>query len=513
MHISELSGKTAVSYARWSSGRQSRGSSSARQTKIATDYAARAGMILDRQIVDEGVSAFSGSNLEAGLGAFLNGIRSGSLSADLVLLIENMDRFSRLNPVDVLPIFLEVLKTGLTIVTLQDEAIHTEAKYRDNSMLLVPSLVSMQLAHDESRKKSVRLKESWSNRISRIASGERVPISKVPFWIDQETQEFNSRVDDAREIFRLAAAGHGASAITRLINEQGMPSSRGGTWGKSMVQAVLKSKEAYGTLVIKGHEQPNYYPSLISETTSLAISNRARRQRRNPQTSTNANLFSRLLICGGCGAPMNVTTTSSGWKRYRYASCSMRTTARNGCTARNWPYDSFEEQFVGRFGGILSMPQEESPGAPAEQTERAALVERLEALNARRESAIQMSIEAETPENQRSFRMAADKLSKDAEALRVRLVELSEDAAAESEAAIQVEDIAIALKEARAMREDDRPALRNLIASVVDKIVLEPFADGDINVAQVRLRGRRHPHNLVFDYSGDSDFERSGDAT
>nr|WP_119258677.1 recombinase family protein [Shinella zoogloeoides] len=512
MHISELSGKTAVSYARWSSGRQSRGSSSARQTKIATEYAAKAGMVLDRQIVDEGVSAFSGSNLEAGLGAFLNGIRSGALSADLVLLIENMDRFSRLNPMDVLPIFLEVLKTGLIIVTLQDEAIHTDAKYRENPMLLVPSLVSMQLAHDESRKKSVRLKESWSNRISRIASGERVPISKVPFWIDRDTQEFNARADDAREIFRLAAAGYGASAITRLINEKGIPSSRGGTWGRSMVQDVLKSKEAYGTLVIKGHEQPNYFPALISETTSLAISNRARRQRRNPQASTDANLFPRLLICGGCGGPMNVTTTSSGWKRYRYAVCSHRATARNECTARNWPYDFFEEKFVGGLGGILARSVE-APGSSPEPSERDALVERLEALNARRENAIQMSIEAETPENQRSFRMAADKLSKDADALRARLVELSEDAAAESEAASQVAGIATALKGAQAMRMNDRPALRNLIASVVDKIVMEPYIDGDINGAHVHLRGRRLPHNLVFDYSGDSDFERSDDTT
>jgi hypothetical protein len=469
-------------------------------------------MILDRQIVDEGVSAFSGSNLEAGLGAFLNGIRSGALSTDLVLLIENMDRFSRLNPMDVLPIFLEVLKTGLIIVTLQDEAIHTDAKYRENPMLLVPSLVSMQLAHDESRKKSVRLKESWSNRISRIAAGERLPISKVPFWIDRETQGFNERADDAREIFRLAGAGHGASTITRLLNEKGIPSSRGGTWGRSMVQDVLKSKEAYGTLVIKGHEQPDYYPALISETVSLAISNRARRQRRNPQASTDANLFPRLLICGGCGGPMNVTTTSSGWKRYRYAVCSHRATARNECTARNWPYDFFEEKFVGRLGGILAR-SDEAPGSNPEPSERDALVERLEALNARRENAIQMSIEAETPENQRSFRMAADKLSKDAEALRARLVELSEDAAAESEAASHVAGMATALKEAQAMRMNDRPALRNLISSVVDKIVLEPFADDDINVAQVRLRGRRHPHNLVFDYSGDSDFKRNDDTT
>lgn len=463
-------------------------------------------MTLDRQIVDEGVSAFSGSNLETGLGVFLNGIRSGSLGADLVLLIENMDRFSRLNPMDVLPIFLEVLKTGLIIVTLQDEAIHTEGKYRENPMLLVPSLVSMQLAHDESRKKSVRLKESWTARINRIASGERVPISKVPFWIDRETQAFNDRADQAREIFRLAAEGHGASAITRLLNEKGVPSSRGGTWGRSMVQDVLKSKEAYGTLVIKGHEQPNYYPALISETASLAIANRARRQRHNPQASTDANLFPRLLICGGCGGPMNVTTTSNGRKRYRYAVCSHKALSRNGCAVRNWPYDSFEKGFVQKLGGILSRPHEASADS-AEPSERDALVERLDALNARRESAIQMSIEAETPENQRSFRMAADRLSKEAEIVRGRLIEWSQDAAADDEANSRVADIATALSEASNMLQQDRPALRHLIAATVAKIILQPFAADDINVAQVHLRGWSSPHNVFFDDKAADNFE------
>ena len=497
MHISELAGKTAVSYARWSSGRQSLGSSSARQTKIAADYAAKARMTLDRSIVDDGISAFSGGNLEAGLGKFLDSVKAGRISSDVVLLIENMDRFSRLNPMDALPRFLDVLKSGLIVVTLQDEIIHSEGRYRENSMLLLPSLVSMQLAHDESLKKSVRLKGSWADRVKRLAAGERIRISKVPFWIDRATQGFNDRADDAREIFLMASHGHGASAITRMMNERGIPSSLGGTWGRSMIQDVLKSKEAFGTLVINGHEQPNYYPPIVSETTWLAISNRARRQRRNPQAATDANLFPRLLICGKCGSAMNVTTTSSGWKRYRYAACTRRTTARNDCDAGNWPYDLFEETFVDRLGAILAAP-DDTASLVVEPSERDALIVRIEALEGRKQNAIQSSVEAETADVQRAFREAADVISRQLATLRLELAELAEHDAANREGAGCLNDIAAALEEAQTLRTTDRPRLRGMIAAVVDTITLEPYDREDINVAVVRLRGRKAPFNLVF---------------
>ncbi|WP_416796237.1 recombinase family protein [Ciceribacter azotifigens] len=498
MHISQLSGKTAISYARWSSGRQALGSSSARQTKIAAEYAAKAKMVLDGSIVDDGVSAFTGDNLEAGLGKFLDSVRSGQVPSDVVLLIENMDRFSRRNPMDALPTFLEVLKTGLIIVTLQDEMIHSDERYRENPMLLVPSLVSMQLAHDESLKKSIRLKGSWADRVKKIAAGERIPISKVPFWIDRKTQGFNNRVDDAREIFRLAAEGHGASAITRAINLKGIPSSLGGTWCRSMIQDVLKSKEAYGTLVIRGHEQPDYYPPIVSETVWLAIRNNARKQRRNPQAATDANLFPRLLKCGQCGSPMNVTTTSSWGKRYRYAACTGRTTSRNDCGAGNWPYDLLEEKFVGHLGAILATP-DEPMSLTAEVSERDTLLTRLEALEVRKQNAIQSSIEAETADVQRAFREAADGFSRQIAAMRLQLAELAEAAASEVNSAARSLDIAAALDEAQTLRESDRPRLRGMVAAVVDAVTLEPYHRNDINVAVVSLRGRQRPFNLVFE--------------
>lgn len=498
MDIAQLAGKTAVSYARWSSGRQSRGSSSARQAKIAAEYAAKARMTLDRSIVDDGISAFTGDNLAAGLGKFLLEIKSGRVSPEVVLLIENMDRFSRRNPVEALPAFLDALRTGLTIVTLQDEMIHSEERYRENSILLIPSLVSMQLAHDESQKKSERLKASWADRVKRIRNGERIPISKVPFWIDQRTQDLNGRADDARAIFQLASEGHGASAITRMVNERGIPSSKGGTWGRGMIQDVLKSKEAFGTLTLNGHEQPHYYPPIVTETVWLAIRHRAARQRRNPQAATDANLFPRLLTCGRCGSAMNVTTSDNGRKRYKYAVCTKRTTSRNDCDARNWPYDTFEAAFVSRLGAILSTP-EEPVSISAVASKRDLLLSRIEAAETRQQNAVTSSIEAETASVQRSFREAADTISRQIEVLRRELADVSEREAAQADGLRQVFDIALALEDAEKLRIEDRPKLRGMIAAVVEEISLEAYCPDDINVAVVRLRGRETPFNLVLD--------------
>ena len=75
----DLKGRNAISYARWSSGKQAQGDSLARQTKNAEAFCATFALILDRQLVDDGVSAFKGGNLdlEASLGTFIADVKAG----------------------------------------------------------------------------------------------------------------------------------------------------------------------------------------------------------------------------------------------------------------------------------------------------------------------------------------------------------------------------------------------------------------------------------------------------
>ncbi len=484
---SPLHGREAVSYARWSSGRQTVGSSLERQTQRAREYCVRTGMTLLSSIVDQGVSAFTGSNLNAGLGRFIDGIRSGAVSSNVVLLIENLDRFSRMNPMDVLPTFTSALDTGLTIVTLHDERVHTRDLYRENVFQLMQSLMSMQLAHEESKKKSDRGKGAWAARVEKLKRGERVPISKVPFWIDQSTQGFNARVDDAHLIFQLAKDGNGASVITRTLNERGIPSSQGGTWGKSMVQDVLKSKAAYGAYEVKDYEQRDYFPPIIDEDTWMAIAARAASQRRNPQAAKTANLFPRLLYCAECGAPMNVTTTSAQGKRYKYASCSMRTTARNNCTAPNWPYDKFERRFVDKVAELIGDTRRQPTDTP-ERTEAASLQSQLEALLTQQQNAIDLSIATEQEQVRTQFLRRAEALGREIASIQRRLADITALAAEKRTADGQTERVLSALKEARIMRRNDRVGLQSIIASVVRSIRLQAFDRNGVNVAEVEMR-------------------------
>ena len=195
----------------------------------------------------------------------------------------------------------------------------------------------------------MRVRSAWNSKASKAAKG-RVKVSKVPFWIDQQTQELNHRADDARLMFRLTKEGMGQRAMTDYLNEHGIPSSRGGTWGKSMVQDVLKSKAAYGSLVIKGEEVRDYYPPIIGETEWLAIQHRQRSRHRNAQAGNTRNLFPRLLRCGHCGSTVNLSSTLSRGKLWSYLVCEGRALKRTVCTQRNWRYDEFERDLVEKIG-------------------------------------------------------------------------------------------------------------------------------------------------------------------
>ncbi|VXC04937.1 recombinase family protein [Massilia sp. 9I] len=113
----------AYSYKRWSSAIQGKGHTEARQTELAEEYAVREGLILDtnRKMSDSGVSGYSGKNVKDGaLGAFLKTIDEGQIAPGSFLLVEDVDRLSRLPIMEALAIFQRIIGVGITIVTLRD---------------------------------------------------------------------------------------------------------------------------------------------------------------------------------------------------------------------------------------------------------------------------------------------------------------------------------------------------------------------------------------------------------
>ena len=103
-------------------------------------------VLLDTTLnLEEVVSGSTGQNVAGGaLGVFLEGVREGSIQSDCILLLDTWTRFSRQTPLDQITLFTDIVKHGVTIVTVDDEAEYTEEKCKDNALaVFLPLVVKM----------------------------------------------------------------------------------------------------------------------------------------------------------------------------------------------------------------------------------------------------------------------------------------------------------------------------------------------------------------------------------
>ena len=156
----------AYSYTRFSSEKQGRGDSLRRQTEKAAQFVIKRqdlGLELDttRNISDPAMSAYRGTHLKRGaLAAFITAVENGAIEEGSYLLIESFDRLSRQSSHESLTLLLNLVRSGVTVVTLNDERIYNEETIGgvDGTFTLMQSLVSMARAHEESVTKGIRVK-------------------------------------------------------------------------------------------------------------------------------------------------------------------------------------------------------------------------------------------------------------------------------------------------------------------------------------------------------------------
>jgi len=220
----------AYSYARFSTPEQMNGDSLRRQKQLVDDWLALHPEVeLDQQLTlrDLGVSAHHGKNARQGaLGTFLRAIdhEPPLVEPGSYLLVENLDRVSRADPWDALPIFQQIINAGVTIVTLQDQRVWSREAIRENPFKIFESLMIMIRAHEESATKAKRLRASWDNKRKQMT--ERTRPARGPAWlrlVDGEWQKIEERAAVVRRIFELTAQGVGQNAVAELFNREGVP--------------------------------------------------------------------------------------------------------------------------------------------------------------------------------------------------------------------------------------------------------------------------------------------------
>lgn len=255
----------AYLYSRFSTAEQRRGNSLVRQTEYAQQFCLRKGIALDETLsfTDAGVSGHKGKNHQVGaLGVFLKACERGRITRGSYLIVENLDRLSRENPLDALHLLRTLLKThGITLVVIHPAAELTA----DNFDMLqgVLAFIEFSRGHSESAAKSVRSKDNWKRKRDAIKDGVLV-TKKVPCWlktVDGRLEVIEGKAKVIRQIFEWSAKGYGQQTICRLLREKQIaPITRASRWHESFVQKLLETR------VVLGEYQPHTFDELPDGT-------------------------------------------------------------------------------------------------------------------------------------------------------------------------------------------------------------------------------------------------------
>lgn len=345
-----------ISYARFSSRKQAKGLSLSRQLEAAEVWCKENGYILeaDDQFKDEGRSAYSGENAAVGaLSVIQNKLLTGEIERGTILIVEALDRITRQSLSKAITLMMGLVHNGLVVVTLSDGKVWDEASMNDLGSFMM-SVVTLYRGHQESEIKSDRLRKTFrkhrkdnSQEAFGSAPGWLFRTSKVDHWtIDEEKAEI------VRRVYELAAAGFGSKLIAKKANAEKWPvPTRFGTqekgWHAQMPGQLLRNRAVLGELqhrirthdahaqhwqgLVVGAPIEDYYPRIVSNDlwnrARASIRTRAATKRRDAHYY---NVFSGLMYCGHCGAPIHRKSERSGHS-HAQLQCSDKIAGKTEC--------------------------------------------------------------------------------------------------------------------------------------------------------------------------------------
>ncbi len=320
---------TVYSYIRFSSKRQELGESLRRQKETGQRWMDRhPEHVFDTtlKLKDLGVSAFRGRNKNTGaLGKFIQCVQDKKVPRGSILMLENLDRFSREQAFDAATVFNALVKAGITILVLNPEQLIDESNIGKMEVVM-PTIISMLLSNEESRKKSERSIFNWQKK-REAARDEGVRMAgKCPGWLrwDKKQKAFVVK-PEAKEavqyLFEKSVEGKGQRALIREMNDGNHKAiGRASKWNGTYIQMILKDRavlgefqphklDANGKRVPDGPPIKNYFPAVIDQRLfDRAQAAGKQRYRERGPSGKFVNLFTGIIF-GTDGHPCHVLTT------------------------------------------------------------------------------------------------------------------------------------------------------------------------------------------------------------
>lgn len=367
-------------YTRISSLQQVQGFGIDRQIQTVTDFLENA--VLDSRLgyqldpndyeileSDIGKSAFRGNNWkpDSNLGRFYDDVINKRITRG-VLIVENIDRLSRLSNYRAAHKLTTLITHGIDIIEVESDTCFSDRIPESNSILNM----SISRAHNESKRKSHMGQKTWANRITKLRDEGKASVKICPRWLTVQDGKYILDTEQAAillSIHQQYLDGHGSSAIVRRLNDEGKLNN-GKPWNTLTLHKVLKDERLTGKMVIgkqrivdtnKSEEEQNEqrkeiknnlivvdnaFPVVVNQELFNRVQtkiNSSKHGTHKPKTTKlMRNLFNGISTCGICGNPFIVCSNGRGNQFY---TCLGRRSEKT-CTNVGVNYTQFETSIL-----------------------------------------------------------------------------------------------------------------------------------------------------------------------
>jgi len=334
--------KYCFSYIRFSSKKQELGSSLERQEPIAERVAREKGWAYEPKFNAKnlGVSAYKGDNKKT-LEIICQSALDGKIPQSSVMILEALDRATRLSLDEAQDLIKKILRSGLEIYTDTNKR-HLTKESLNNVTDVIVTAVELDAAYQYSKKLSDRSNGGFKKLIKQAQAGEKVyfggcmpsfikGVKNGEFVIDEAKRKLVKR------IFTEYLDGKSKNAICDDLNKDSLDgkiptalsNSTGTKWQGFTITSILRNKAYTGDFEYKGIVIPDYIPSIVSKEDFKIVKYMLEKNagsRRGGSPSGNINsIFNGSGKCI-CGSPMVCIISTRKSKKavhqYAYYVCS-----------------------------------------------------------------------------------------------------------------------------------------------------------------------------------------------
>lgn len=318
------------------------------------------------------------------LGEFIAAIKDGKVPKGDSLVVENIDRLSRLDYLDAQQVITDIIRAGISIHVCGLPYELSRQSLRENDGLVYMLVGEIQRARRESERKSQFTKRFWSRAYDLAMEGRRCK-HKCPRWLTWDEGNncyilIPERARTVKLIYDLCAKKKmGSAKIRSYLIDSKVPSFGRGQdnfdgWTEVYIQKILAARTVLGEMQLyrtiidsegrrksEPHGNPikDYYPSIVPDNIWEQV-NAIRSERlvynQGAKQGTVPNLFSGRIKCASCGHSMVITVSQKklvdGSKNYfRYFNCGHKCSMIYG-----WPIADMEQRIL-RFIGNEIEPE------------------------------------------------------------------------------------------------------------------------------------------------------------